>query len=307
MKIVIVGPGAIGCLFASFLTEAEYDVVLVDKDPERARVISKQGILLEQNGRTRNVRMPATAAPAEIGTADFVCFCVKSFDTRSAIQHAAPLIGTRTTVVSIQNGIGNAEILAEQVSADRIVCAVTSQGSTSIGIGHVRHEGRGLTAVAPFLSPKSDAPAFARILRKAGVASEARNDAAAMIWDKLIVNAAVNPVTAIWNISNGEILNRPELAETAFAAAREAVAVAHAKGIATTFADAAEEVERICRATALNVSSMLQDVRLGRRTEIDAINGAIVREARKTKVPVPVNRMLLEKARKIGQAKRKAR
>ena len=303
MRIVIVGPGAMGCLFASLLTEAEYDVVLLDKDPQRARVILKQGILVETNHRTRNVHMSVTGTPEEIGTADFVCLCVKSFDTRSAIQHAASLVGPRTIVVSVQNGLGNAEELSRVVDTAKIVCAVTSQASTSLGVGHIRHTGTGMTSAAPFQRAGRHAPAFARILRFAGVQTEVLDDAAAMIWAKLIVNAAVNPVAAIEGVSNGEILNRPKLRETAFAAAREAASVAQAKGIRLPYSDATEEVEKVCRATAANFSSMLQDMCNGRQTEVEAINGAIVREARALKVPVPMNKMLLAKVRSSKRQK----
>lgn len=303
MKVVIVGPGALGCLFASLLTEAEYDVVLLDKDPKRARLIFKQGILIEQNHRTRNVHMSVTGSPAEIGMADFVCLCVKSFDTRSAIQHAASLIGPKTIVVSIQNGLGNAEVIARVADRKKLICAVTSQASTSLGVGHIRHAGTGLTSVASFLPRQSDAPAFARVLRNAGIPTEVLDDAAAMIWGKLVVNAAINPVTTIGDVSNGEILSQPNLREMAFAAAREAALVAEAKGIRLPFVDAAEEVENVCKATAANISSMLQDLRNGKETEIDAINGAIVREARSAKVPVPTNKLLLAKAKKFKRAK----
>jgi 2-dehydropantoate 2-reductase len=195
------------------------------------------------------------------------------------------------------------EEIARAVGGPKTVCAVTSQGSISLGAGHIRHTGMGMTSVASFQPQQSNAPAFARILRKAGIPTEVLEDATTLVWGKLIVNAAINPVTAIWNVPNGEILKRPNLKETAFAAANEAVAVAQAKGVRLPFADAAEEVTKVCQATAANLSSMLQDVRNGKQTEIESISGAIVREARSAKVRVPVNKMFLAKARKFKRAK----
>jgi len=305
MKVVIVGPGAMGCLFAALLTEAEFDVTLLDKDEARARLIFKQGVLLEKDGRTRAAHVPTTAVPEDIaGPVDFVCLCVKAFDTRSAIQHAAPLVGQKTTVVSIQNGLGNAEEMARVVGAGKVVCAVTSQASTSLGLAHIRHAGVGMTSMAPFSTRKSETSAFARLLRNAGAPTEVLTDAPGMIWGKLVVNAAVNCVTAVWGVPNGEILTKPHLKETADAIALEVAAVAEATGINLPYADPVAEMTAVCQATASNISSMLQDVRNGKPTEVEAINGAIVKQARAVGVPVPINRALLAKARKLKPRKR---
>jgi len=293
-----------GCLFAALLTEAEFDVALLDKDAARARLIFKQGILIEKHGRTRATHVPTTAAPEEIGPVDFVCICVKAFDTRSAITLAAPLVGRKTTVVSIQNGLGNAEEIARVVGAGKVVCAVTAQGATSLGLAHIRHAGAGMTSLAPFSSRKSETSAFARILRNAGIPTEVLTDAPGMIWGKLIVNAAVNCVTAVWGVPNGDILTQPHLQETATAAVLEAAAVAEAKGINLPYADPVAEMTAVCHATAANLSSMLQDVRSGKPTEVEAINGALVKQARTVGVPVPINRMLLAKVRKFKLRKR---
>jgi len=296
-----------GCLFAALLTEAEFDVTLLDKDKARAHLIFKQGILIEKNGRIRAVHVPVTADPEEIGPVDFVCLCVKAFDTRSAIQHAAPLVGSKTTVVSIQNGLGNAEEIARVVGAGKVVCAVTSQASTRLGLAHIRHAGVGITSLAPFSTRKSETAAFARILRHAGVPTEVLTDATGMIWGKLVVNAAVNGVTAIRGVPNGDILTQLNLRKTAAAAALEAAAVAKAKGVHLPYADPVAEMTAVCQTTAANMSSMLQDVRNGKPTEVEAINGALVKQARATGVPVPINRMLLAKARKFKPRKRRAK
>ncbi len=298
MKIVVVGPGAIGCLFAALLKEAGNDVTLLDKEPERARRISQTGIRIEGIGGARTVPIAAEADPSVIGAADFVCICVKSYDTLSAVKHALPLIGPRTAVVSLQNGLGNAEQIAGVAGAEKVICATTSQGSTSLGAGHVRHAGLAPTFVAPFTGSKRAAE-FVKTLNKSGIEAQLLDNAAAMLWSKAVVNAAINPVTAIWKVPNGQVIERADLRKIAFDAAEEAENVARAKGVSLLFDKAAAEVESVCRKTRDNISSMLQDVRRGRRTEIDAINGVIVKEGRNLGMKAPVNEMLVERVMDI--------
>ena len=297
-RIVVVGPGAIGCLFAASLARAGLDVLLLDKDPARAALIAGRGVTVEATPVAWHAAVPATASHAGIAPADILCVCVKAYDTAEAVRHALPLIGPRTVVVSLQNGLDNATVIASSVRAERVLCAVTAHGATRLEPGRVRHAGSGTTLVGawrPGDEPHALAARFAGILTKAGLAAEATRHTAGLLWSKLAINAAINPVTALWDVPNGALLERPELMELAVQAAGEAERVARAAGITLLFRDAAAEVRGVCRDTAENLSSMLQDVRRGRRTEIDAINGAVVREARTLGVPAPVNEMLVRR------------
>jgi len=300
MRTVVVGPGAVGCLFAALLTERANDVRLLDKSADRARAISLKGIRIEGIGGERSVRVPATADPAELGTAEFVCICVKSYDTAEAVTRALPIMGPDTAVVSFQNGLGNAEQIVRLAGSVSVICANTGHGSTNLGEGHVRHAGSGVTRAAPFTRRSTQAAlGFVGILRSSGIETEFLADADSLVWSKLIVNAAINPVTAVWNVQNGCLLDRADLRKTWTGAAREAERVAAAKGVSLLFEDAISQVEQVCRQTQANVSSMLQDVRHRKRTEIHAISGAIVNEARALGTPVPVTESLLQRVLEI--------
>lgn len=330
MKIVFVGPGAMGCLFAGLLTEslppssrkAElrrtsrlrsprlgsgqagqaglYDVWLLDKDPVRAKAIAGNGVRIDAEQGSRIVKVNTTAEPTEIGSADMIFLCVKSYDTGATIRHALPLVGSGTIVVSLQNGAGNAEQVAEVVESAQIVCGITAYGATGLGRGHMRHAGVGPTLVAPFVSGgRERAAQTAELLTKSGINTIAAEDMQSMIWSKLIVNAAINPLTAISNVRNGQLVKDHELRATMQKAALEAAAVAKAKDISLMYGNVVKEVEEVCRVTKDNFSSMLQDVRRHRRTEIDSITGVIVKEAHASGIEAPTNEMLLKRVHKI--------
>ena len=302
MKVVVVGPGAIGCLFAARLTASGQAVWLLDKDPERARRISDEGIRLDEGPVTRRVPARVTTDPAAIGAVDIVCLCVKAYDTLAATRTARALVGPATGFICLQNGLGNAEAASSLLPPGQIVCAVTAHGATSLGSGHVVHAGVGMTTIAPYRPQAAAlAEACAGMLRHAGVESEVAAEAIGMIWNKLIVNAAINAVTAIWNVANGAILERSELRDLCLAAAREARRVAQALGVPLGDRDVAATVTDVCRRTGANVSSMLQDIRRHKRTEIDAINGAIVREAHRLGLDVPVNESLVRQVKALEQ------
>jgi len=300
MRTAIVGPGAIGCLLAAFLAEKREDVWLVDRNAGRAGLLNSRGVRVEDAGEHRVVPVRTTAVPSEIGPVDVVCICVKAYDTEGAVLHARPLLGPGTAVVSLQNGLGNVETMARHSDASRVICAVTGHGVVLLGDGHVRHAGRGPTLVAA-RDPRErvSAAAFAELLTAANIGARCVDDAVGMLWSKLVVNAAVNPLTAVHNVRNGALVEDPDLAATLADAAREAEQVAHAEGVSLFFDDAAAEAAAVCRRTKDNLSSMLQDVRKGRRTEIDAINGRVVELGRKAGVGVAVNAGLMARVREI--------
>lgn len=301
MKIVIIGPGAIGCLLAGLLAEAGSDVWLLDKeDGARARAISERGIQIDGCEGSRIVRVKISAETSVVGRAPMVFVCVKSYDVAVAIRHALPLVGNETTVVPLANGWGNAEKISEVVEARQIVCGITSHGSTSLGPGHVRHAGAGPTAVAAFVtSERERAEGVADVLSSSGLEAVVSDDMSGMIWNKLIVNAAINPLSAILGVPNGRLLEDDEARMSLRGAALEAAEVARAMGVNCVCADPVLEAEKVCLDTAHNISSMLQDIRRGRRTEVEAITGMIVKEGRAVGVPVPVNEMLLARVRAL--------
>ena len=301
LTIAVIGPGAMGCLIAGYCTQAGIDVILVDHRPERARRLDADGIRLLRAGKEEHVRVRTTAVPADCGPVGLVMVCVKAYDTRSAAAAAAVLAGTNSAVVSLQNGLGNLEALAEACGGDRVVGGVTAHGATLLGEGRVRHAATGSITLAS-LKPDGAAGSVtaAALLSGAGLPACVAADLDEVLWSKLVLNAAVNPVSALYAVTNGEVRSRPECWELASGAAREAAAVARAQGVRTAYDDEVLALEQLCRSTASNLSSMLQDVRSGRRTEIDAINGEIVGRAATAGVPVPINQRLWERVRQIG-------
>ncbi len=303
-RIVVVGPGAMGSLLAACLMRARANVWLLDHNPTRAQGLARTGIRIDEPGLRWHIRLPVCTDVRHHDPADWVFFCVKAYDTPCAARHVRPVIRDHTTLVSFQNGIGNAERLATLLGRRLpLLCAATAHGATLIRPGYVRHAGRGWTLMAPW-NPAAHqrVRAALRLLRAAGWPARAVSDARSLLWSKLVVNAAINPVTAIAGVRNGALLDRADLNAIAFQAAREAQQVARALKVRLLFPDAAQHVRRVCSRTRDNLSSMLQDVRLGRRTEIEAINGVVVAYARRMGIPVPVNRWLLKTVRALGRS-----
>ena len=306
MKVVVVGPGAIGCLFAGMLFRHGADVWLLDRDPGRAKRLAAHGIFFEEmNGAGNLLRIPVGISAKQIGAADMVLICVKAYDTEAALRHALPLFGGHTLGVSLQNGMGNVEILAGCINPEHVVCASTSQGAIRLKEGMIRHAGAGMTYAAPWLADHpAGARAVAALFNTVGVQTQRMDHADTLIWSKLVISAGLNPVSALWGVSNGEVQTRPDLWAVASDAVREAQMVAGDKGVALVYPDAVVALAEVCRGTAANRSSMLQDLQQGRRTEIEQINGAVVREAAALGVPVPVNQDLLARVLQRAAAKK---
>lgn len=301
MKIAVVGPGAIGCLFASLLGESRrHEVWLVDKRPERAEHIAREGIRVEGVRGKRHVAVPATVDPGRVGKADLVCICVKAYDVASAIATAEPLLDGRTRVLSLQNGLGNIETISQRVPLGRIVAGATTFGALCLGPGHIRHTGEGSTTIGPAASEGREAAAtVAEIFAAAGIETILTGEVTSLLWSKLIINAAICPLSAISGLPNGRLPGHAEWGPTLRAAAQEAAAVARAMNIVLLYRDPVRAVLKVCRRTAENVSSMLQDIRRGKQTEIEAINGAVLREARRLGIPAPTIERLYREVKRL--------
>lgn len=287
MKVAILGPGALGCLFAWLLRRGGEDPWLVDHRPERVELLRRQGLRVHTLQGTEEVTpVRASWRPREVGTVDLLLVAVKAYDTVRALRRVRALVGPETTVLSLQNGWGNLERMQRALgNRGRPALGVTAQGATLLGAGHVRHAGQGQTVVG------RDAAPAASLLRRCGVPVEVVEDVRPAVWGKLAVNAGINPLSAISGLPNGQLAELPPLRRLVLRAAAEAEAVARAAGVQPPW-PAGERALAVCRATAQNLSSMLQDVLRGRRTEVDFINGAVVRLGRRLGVPAPLNAVL---------------
>ncbi len=293
MKIAIVGPGAIGCLLAAFLAKAKEEVHLLDHDPRRAGKIKQEGLRVEGISGEIAVKVNITAAPKEIGICSLVIICVKSYDTEEAIKFAKDLIGENTQILTLQNGLGNIQILNDAVGEERVIAGVTAHGATVIGDGHVRHAGKGETIIGKasgnVLGPIKEVK---NILCKAGFETKIVRDINSVIWSKLIINVGLNAAAALTRMANGLLLEYSGTKEVVRAAVQEAVKVAKRKRVKLMYDDPIQKVEGVAKATACNICSMLQDVLNKKRTEIEFINGAIVRQGKALNIPTPVNEVL---------------
>ena len=292
MKIAVVGAGAMGSLFGALLSEAGAEVNLIDIWEEHVNTINHSGLKVEREGQTRTVNTKATRDPATIGMVDLVVIFVKSTHTPEAAATAASLIGSTGSVMTLQNGMGNADIIAESIDSSRILVGTTSHGATMLGPGSIRHAGMGATIIGAWSQEGADRAALvAGYMTKAGIETQAVAEVREVVWGKLIVNIGINAITALTGIKNGQLVDQACTRELSRAAVEEAVAVAQTQGIKIRD-DAVDHVFAVAEATAPNRSSMGQDVDKKRRTEINAINGFIVRTAEKLGVEVPVNKTL---------------
>ena len=294
MKIGIVGAGAIGLTFAAALSRA-HDVVVLARRSSVAELLERDGIALANEHGTEHAPVRATVDPNAFADRDAVIVAVKAYATAEAV---APLHGTllaRALVASVQNGIDNVELTRAALPGARVIAATTTQGAIRLGDDRVQPVNRGTTTFERDDAAWPSADELAAAFVAAGLDARVTGDAATLLWQKLVVNAALNPLGALAARTNGAVVTDPDLAPLARALAAEAAAVARAEGIDPGEPWAA--VQAAAEATAANRNSMLQDLDAGRRTEIDQISGAIVRRAHAHGIAVPLTETMLRLVR----------
>ncbi|NIA04952.1 MAG: 2-dehydropantoate 2-reductase [Proteobacteria bacterium] len=312
MRIIIVGPGALGSLLAAriflFLREQgnsgadndEHRLYLLDHRAARAQLLNEHGLRLQENGRTIVCRLRVTADPEVIGHCDVLFLCVKALAVASALAGIFPLLAPQTLLIAMQNGIGHLAILAR--SPCSTAAGITSEGATLLGPGHVRHCGSGITRLGLLLAGHDVAlprlQEITRLLNAAGLPAEITRHPLRHIWAKLFVNVGINALSAIYRRTNGQLLTSESIREQMQKAVNEAVAIARAQDI-PIIDDPVTATFKVCRTTRNNVSSMLQDVLHQRPTEIDAINGAVVAAGEQLGIATPVNRELVRQIKVI--------
>lgn len=286
MDLLIVGTGALATLFAARLGAAGIHVSMLGTWQEGIQALNTHGARwTDGDGSEHSVPVRAINLPQEVRGARFALVLVKAWQTERAAHQLAECLAADGMAVTLQNGIGNREILARDLGADRVALGVTTTGATLLGPGRVRPGGEGVLSLErnPALGPVEAA------LRSAGFPVESVPDAESLAWGKLVINAAINPLTALLRVPNGTLLERPEARHLMADLAQEVAAVARAEGIRLPFENPVERVEEVARKTAANHSSMLQDVLRGAPTEIDAICGAVAQRGKNAGVPTPVN------------------
>ena len=305
MKVVIIGPGALGCLLASTLSlkhnsDNPPDIWILDHRPDRVEQLAKNGLILEEEGRQIRCRINAAVDPRAIGTADVIFLCVKSQNVADGLTAAREITTDDTLLITLQNGIGHLETLQKKQEPPVIALGVTAQGANLVGTGHVRHAGNGITRLGLLNNNRQIGPLkeITGLMNNVGFETHLVDNIIDFVWAKLLVNVGINALTAICNCPNGGLLESDATISQLTDAVREAETIARARGI-QILADPVAVTLEVCKQTGQNISSMLQDVRHGRPTEIDSINGAIIKAARELHIPVPVNEELVSKVKSI--------
>lgn len=284
--LLIVGSGAMACLFAARLSAAGQDVLMLGSWPAGLHALRERGVsLIEMDGSVHSYPVQVADNPAQCRGVRYALVLVKSWQTRRAAQQLKQCLSKDGVALTLQNGVGNREALVEVLGAPRVALGVTTLGANLAQPGQVVAGGQGTISVGVhfMLDPLLD------MLRAAGFTVEDAPDPDVLVWGKLVINAAINPLTALLRVTNGELLNRPTARSTMMTLAREAAAVAAAQGLRLPYDDPFSVVEETAQRTAANRSSMLQDVERGTPTEIDAICGAVVRAGEQAEIPTPVN------------------
>lgn len=298
MRIAVIGTGALACVYAARLA-GHAEVTMFGTWPDGVNAIRESGIhVIEPDGRLWRAAVPVcTAADLEApdgprAYADVALVLVKSYQTVRAAEWARDLLAPEGLALTLQNGLDNYEALVEEVGEGRAAVGVTYNGVTLLGPGEVRHVAHNPTYLAAKPGKEPTISALAALFERAGFEAEVGGDIEARLWGKAVVNAAINPLTALWRAPNGALLASLDRRWLLGRLAEEAANVARARGLTLPFEDPIAYVEGVCRSTAANRSSMLQDVDRGRPTEIDSINGIIVAEGERLGVYTGVNEVV---------------
>ncbi len=285
-RIAVMGAGAIGCYYGGMLARAGRDVTLIGR-PQHVEAIRRAGLRFETKAFDERVRLHASTEPQAARGADVVLFSVKSQDTESAGRALAPHVARGAAIVSMQNGVDNAERLAALLGRE-VIPAVVYVAVEMAGPGHVRHHGRSELAIGRAAASEAIAAAFVA----AGVPVEIADNVTGVLWAKLIVNCAYNALSAIMQLPYGRLVEGAGIPAVMRDIVEECLAVARAAGVQVA-GDMHKATERIAQTMPGQYSSTAQDLVRGKKTEIDHLNGVVVRKGEALGVPTPVNGMLL--------------
>lgn len=284
-----------GCLFGARLAE-HAEVILLGTWREAIAAIRARGIVLHEPGRDQQCLVRATDRAEECLGSDLVLVLVKAWQTREAARRAAIALAPSGLALTLQNGLGNREELERTLGSDRTGLGVTTLGATLLAPGEIASGGEGSVSLALHRRVEPVRTLFSQ----AGVPVQVQEDIESLLWGKLVINAAINPLAALLHKRNGELLESPDARSLMQALAQEAARVAQAAGIALPYTDPIAQAEATALRSSSNYSSMLQDVERHRPTEIDAISGSVVAQADSLGLEAPLNRTMWRLVRALG-------
>lgn len=285
MKIAIMGAGAVGCYYGGMLARAGHDVVLIGR-PQHVEAIRRQGLFMDTSSFQEHVRVRASTEASDIAGAEMVLCCVKSTDTQQAARAMAPHLAADALVLSLQNGVDNAEQLQAELP-QQVAPAVVYVATEMAGPGHLKHHGRGELVVGPATLSDEQRQLFAA----AGIPILVSDNVAGALWSKLILNCAYNALSAITQVSYGTLWQAEDVQPVMRDVVAECLAVAGAQGIVIP-EDAWGNIVRIAETMPAQMSSTAQDLARRKHSEIDHLNGYVVRKGAARGIATPVNRTL---------------
>lgn len=286
LKVAVMGAGAVGCYYGGMLARAGHDVVLIAR-PQHVQAIEREGLRMETRSFDEHVRLAASSEPAAVKGADLVLFCVKSTDTESAGALIRPHLAPGALVLCLQNGVDNADRLRTVLTGHAVAAAVVYVATEMAGPGHVKHHGRGELVI----EPASQSETVARAFVAAAVPVEISGNVRGALWAKLMLNCAYNAVSAIAQLPYGKTVQGEGVKDVMRDVVAECLAVAQAEGVQVP-GDVHLAVDKLAGSMPSQFSSTAQDLARGKPTEIDYLNGLVVRRGDALGVPVPANRVL---------------
>ncbi|MDD5323842.1 MAG: 2-dehydropantoate 2-reductase [Polaromonas sp.] len=286
MKVAVMGAGAVGCYFGGMLARAGHQVTLIGR-PQHVAAIARDGLRMETTSFDEQVPLAASNEPSAVQGARLVLFCVKSLDTESAGAQIRPHLAPDALVLCLQNGVDNADRLRVVLPETAVAAAVVYVATEMAGPGHVRHHGRGDLVI----EPSNSSEAVAQALIAAGVPTEISGNVRGALWAKLILNCAYNAVSAIAQLPYGRAVQGEGVKDVMRDVVAECLAVAQAEGVQVA-GDVHAAVDKLAGSMPGQLSSTAQDLARGKRSEIDYLNGLIVRRGEALGVATPANRVL---------------
>ena len=290
LTFAVMGAGAVGAYYGGMLARAGHRVVLIAR-PQHVQAIDRNGLRLQSATFDEQVQLQASADAQALQGADVVLFCVKSGDTEDAGRQMQPFLQADTLVVCLQNGVDNADRLRTVLPRHTVSAAVVYVASEMVGLGHVKHNGRGDLVI----EPSATSAVLAKTLAAAGVPTEVSGNVRGALWSKLILNCAYNAVSAISQLPYGQMLAKTAAGDSVQQLMRDVVAeclaVATADGVQVA-GDVYLAVEKLASSMPSQLSSTAQDLARGKPTEIDYLNGFVVQRGRALGISTPVNRVL---------------
>jgi 2-dehydropantoate 2-reductase len=296
VKICFVGAGALGCTIGGTLAKGRSEVSLVDLNQAHVEAINRDGLIMREDGVDRPVKVHAATDYSEVGVVDLVIVLVKSNYTRTAIESARSIIGPNTVVMSLQNGLGQEDVLAQVVGKDRLLAGKTYVGGVLLAPGHVMAGVAGkLTYIGEL--DGSVSPRVTRVAEEftqAGLNTIVSLNIVGTIWDKLLINVATGAISGITDLPYGGLYKVPEVEAAAVAAVAEAMAVAKAQGVVLSIQEPRDAWVMAGEGLPFEFKpSVLQSLERGLTTEVDFINGSVVRAGKACGIPTPVNETLV--------------